>query len=265
MDRSCLNVALYTRALLGSRRLDEAQKYLERIGNASFRIPVANSSVLLGLYEGGYDAECISFYRDLEAINPEMKLLSDPRGFFAPILCAYHLKDYQTVLSIFSHVQKNDYYPSREVVYILTEIYAKGDFWKSEYEKRLKQAQEKGINITEKLQLQILAQCRLDQFLKGGKVIGDFCKRNKESQIVIDHRKNLAIKVHTYGDTQRRLRLVDALTEVGEVYTKPELACNFLVVKTLEKDRVLGDLLKRELYPTIFFFEHVEIDSISDA
>ena len=242
--------------------MDETRPFLERIKNSSFQILVANSAVLLGLYEGGYDAECVSFYRDLEVIDAEMKLITDPRGFFAAILCAYHLKDYPTVLSIFSHVQTKDYYLSREVVYAMTEIFAKGDFWRPEYEKRLKQAEKMGVTMTETLQLEILAQCRLAQFLDGGRVIGLFCKRNKESQIVSDRRKNLALKVHTYDDTQRRLRLVDALVEVGEEYTKPELARSFLVVRTLERDQVLKDLLKKDLYPPIFFFAHVSMETI---
>ena len=70
--------------------MDETRPFLERIKNSSFQILVANSAVLLGLYEGGYDAECVSFYRDLEVIDAEMKLITDPRGFFAAILCAYH-------------------------------------------------------------------------------------------------------------------------------------------------------------------------------
>lgn len=242
--------------------MEETRPFLERIKNSSFHILVANSAVLLGLYEGGYDSECVSFYRELEAMDPDMKLITDPRGFFAAILCAYHMKEYPTVLSIFSHVQIKDYYPSREVVYVMTEIFAKGDFWKPEYAKRLKQAEEMGITVSESLQMEILAQCRLEQFLQGGNVIGLFCKRNKESQIVTDRRKNLALKIHTYDETQRRLRLVSALVEVGEEYSMSELSRNFLVVRTLKNDQVVKDLLKRDLYPTIFFFEHVRMEVI---
>ena len=70
---------------------------------------------------------------------------------------------------------------------------------------------------------------------------------------------DLAVKVFTYGDVQRQMRLIDALVDVSEHFMMPEMAGRSLIVKTVKKDIVLEKLLRKELFPPIRCSVHVRM------
>lgn len=249
------NPALYIRALLGSHRMAEASPFIQAIQKNAYRITSANACVLLGLYEGAYYSECLSFYNNLLVSDRDLKHLPDPRGFFATILSAYKLHDYSQMVTVYSHVSARNVWASREVVYAMTDVFLRGDFWKPAFQRRMK---ELG-SVDESTQLHVLAQCRLPQLLQGARIMGDFCRRNKESVVTRNTKGDLAVKVFTYGDVQRQMRLVDALVDVSEHFVMSEGESRCLVVKTVKKDVVLEKLLRKELFPPIRCSVHVRM------
>ena len=87
--------------------------------------------------------------------------------------------------------------------------------------------------------------------------MGDFCRRNKESVVTRNPNGDLAVKVFTYGDVQRQMRLIDALVDVSEHFVMSDVKGRCLVVKTVKKDTVLERLLQKELFPPIRCRVHV--------
>ena len=261
------------------------------------RIIAANAAILQGYQEGGYYSECISFFHTLESSDPTLKRLTDPRGFFVVILSAYQQHDYAEVLRIYDYVKARGIWPRREVVYALTEIFTKGEFWKVAFDHRmsvLMSQQEKeelveekdcdcdcsrksneGIEeckrspecissspssippITEECKSHILAQCRVSQLISGALIMNEFCKRNNESLIVENARGDLMVKVLTYEEIQRRMRLIGAFIEIVEEYKQPKYSQRRLIVKSVKNDSIVRNILEKELYPTIEFVEKV--------
>lgn len=242
-------IGLYVRALLGSSRIDEASEYLHTLKSNPKKYSVATAPVLQGLFEGHYYEECLAFYNFLA--QQEKVYINDPRGFFAALLAAYHLKDYSAVLSIFGLVKERDYWLSRSVVYAVTEIYMKGDFWREKYTNEMQALQQQG-EIDVNRQLEVLAKSRLPQFISGARVMGDFCNRNNECVIKLDAQKNLSLKLSTYEETQRRMRILSAFIEVIQKYQSSDFDRRFLVVKTIKNDTVIPKLLQQELSPSIY-------------
>ena len=263
------------------------------------RIIVANAAILQGYQEGGYYSECISFFHTLESSDPTLKRLTDPRGFFAVILSAYQQHDYAEVLRIYEYVKARGIWPRREVVYALTEIFTKGEFWKVAYDHRMsslvsrqekeelveesdcdcncscKQKANEGIEeckqaseciissspsippISDEWKSHVLAQCRVSQLISGALIMNEFCKRNSESLIVENARGDLMIKVLTYEETQRRMRLIGAFIEIVEEYKHPKDSQRRLIVKSVKNDNIVRDILEKELYPKIEYVEKV--------
>ena len=156
--------------------MPEASPFIQTIQKNTYRIASANACVLLGLYEGAYYSECLSFYNNLLVADPDLKHLPDPRGFFATILSAYKLHAYSQMVSVYSLVSTRNVWASREVVYAMTDVFLRGDFWKPAYQQRVKELGSPDAST----QLQLLAQCRIPQLLQGARIMGDFCRRNKE-------------------------------------------------------------------------------------
>lgn len=235
--------------------MPEASPFIQTIQKNTYRIASANACVLLGLYEGAYYSECLSFYNNLLVADPDLKHLPDPRGFFATILSAYKLHAYSQMVSVYSLVSTRNVWASREVVYAMTDVFLRGDFWKPAYQQRVKELGSPDAST----QLQLLAQCRIPQLLQGARIMGDFCRRNKESVVTRNANGDLAVKVFTYGDVQRQMRLIDALVDVSEHFMMPEMAGQSLIVKTVKKDIVLEKLLRKELFPPIRCSVHVRM------
>lgn len=103
----------------------------------SFAVPTGNSCMLLGYYEGGYYEKCLAFYSELQQ-NGKKHPIADPRGYYSVLLSAYRLKDYKLGIELFDEIEAKKFWPSREVVYAVTEIFANGDFWREKYEDALK-------------------------------------------------------------------------------------------------------------------------------
>ena len=169
--------------------------------------------------EGKYFAHCTAFYSFLAAQPSDC--IHDPRGFFAALLAANQQKNYPLVLSIFQVVLEKGFWPNRAVVYAVTELYAKGDFWREKYAREMKRLQTEG-EIDVNKQLEVLARSRLPQFISGAKVIGDFCNRNHECVITLDS--------HKTSDYDRR----------------------FLVIRSIENDTAIAKLLQQELIPPVY-------------
>ena len=125
--------------LLGAHRVEEVQSFLEAMKKKSWLIPIANSCVLIGYYEGGYYRECCSFYKELT--TRETCPIIDPRGYYSALLSAYRLRDYGTVIGLYQTIESKKFWPSREVVYAVTEVYSKGDFWKKTYDQAMQEVQ----------------------------------------------------------------------------------------------------------------------------
>ena len=96
--------------------MPEASPFIQTIQKNTYRIASANACDLLGLYEGAYYSECLSFYNNLLVADPDLKHLPDPRGFFATILSAYKLHAYSHMVSVYSLVSTRNVWASREVV-----------------------------------------------------------------------------------------------------------------------------------------------------
>lgn len=277
--------------------MEEATPFLTELQqHEQNRIIVANAAILQGYYEGNYYSECISFFHTLENSDPTLKRLTDPRGFFAVILSAYQQHDYLEVLRIYEYVKARGIWPRREVVYALTEIFTKGHFWKVAYDHRLgilmshqekesvvetsdcdhnhinnqsnEETSEIAISssvssfssvspITDECKSQVLAQCRVSQLISGALIMNEFCKRNNESLIAENARGDLTIKVLTYEETQRRMRLIGAFIEIVEEYKHPKYAQHQLIVKSVKDDSIVRNILEKELYPKIEFVEKV--------
>lgn len=102
----------------------------------NYAVPIGNSCILLGYYEGGYYEKCIAFYSDLEQCGKKHPI-ADPRGYYSVLLSAYRLKDYKMGIELYEEIEAKKFWPSREVVYAVTEIFANGDFWRKKYEEAL--------------------------------------------------------------------------------------------------------------------------------
>lgn len=242
-------IGLYLRALLGSRRINEATRYLAVLKTNPAKYSVATAPVLQGLLEGKYFAHCTAFYSFLAAQPSDC--IHDPRGFFAALLAANQQKNYPLVLSIFQVVLEKGFWPNRAVVYAVTELYAKGDFWREKYAREMKRLQTEG-EIDVNKQLEVLARSRLPQFISGAKVIGDFCNRNHECVITLDSQNNLSLKLATYEETQRRMRTISAFLEVIKKYKTSDYDRRFLVIRSIENDTAIAKLLQQELIPPVY-------------
>ena len=106
--------------------MPEASPFIQTIQKNTYRVASANACVLLGLYEGAYYSECLSFYNNLLVADPDLKHLPDPRGFFATILSAYKLHAYSQMVSVYSLVSTRNVWASREVVYAMTDVFPAG-------------------------------------------------------------------------------------------------------------------------------------------
>ena len=126
--------------LLGAHRVDEVQSFLEAMRKKNCMIPIANSCVLIGYYEGGYYRECCSFYRELTTREEKCPII-DPRGYYSALLSAYRLQEYGTVIGLYQTIESKKFWPSREVVYTVTEVYSKGDFWRKRYDQAIQELQ----------------------------------------------------------------------------------------------------------------------------
>lgn len=113
--------SLYLRALLGANRLDDCRSIMTSLEKRGFSIPYANASILLGLYEGKYYEKCVSFYQKMTEY-PSTRNIIDPRGYFAVILSFYQLNDYVSVISLYNFIETKHFWPSREVVYAVSEV-----------------------------------------------------------------------------------------------------------------------------------------------
>ena len=120
--------------------MDEVQSFLEAMRKKNCMIPIANSCVLIGYYEGGYYRECCSFYRELTTREEKCPII-DPRGYYSALLSAYRLQEYGTVISLYQTIESKKFWPSREVVYAVTEVYSKGDFWRKRYDQAIQELQ----------------------------------------------------------------------------------------------------------------------------
>lgn len=109
-------------------------------------------------------------------------------------------------------------------------------------------------------QTALLAQCRRPQLVRGGEIVGSFLKHNKETLIANDRKKNLYMKLSTYEETQRKLRLVDAFVEINTQLDPSQYQKDLLIVRTIRNDKPLMKLLNTELYPSILFYRNVLIN-----
>ena len=62
---------------------------------------------------------------------------------------AYQLHDYREVLEMYELLCRRNITPNRSVVFLVAEIYEKGDFWQGEYERQVRVLREHGIVPTE--------------------------------------------------------------------------------------------------------------------
>ena len=104
----------------------------------------------------------------------------------------------------------------------------------------------------------------MPQFVRGARIIGEFCKRNSEAQIRVKDRA-VYLKLNTYEETQRRMRLVDALLEVGSSFKERKWDRSQLVIRTVRDDESLKTMLRQELSPPVAFFVMVGMCVGSDA
>lgn len=149
----------YAHAMIADRRLKNARPFLQRIEREEYTIPVANSQVLQGLYEGCYYEECVKFFNGLLPLDSTFKLLGESRGVYSALLSAYELKRYKDVLSISKIASQLQFHPSQSVLSILVnvvfglcahlKIYEKADFWKPEYDRRVEKIKAEGKTPTE--------------------------------------------------------------------------------------------------------------------
>lgn len=81
-----------------------------------------------------------------------------------------------------------------------SQIFEKGDFWRIDYEEKMSILRENGIIPTEQQsvlqyvimtrQLQLLAQSRLSQFIKGSDILQKFSKEKNESVMSVNEQGN---------------------------------------------------------------------------
>ena len=112
----------YAHAMIADRRLKNARSFLQRIEREEYTIPVANSQVLQGLYEGCYYEECVKFFNGLLPLDSTFKLLGESRGVYSALLSAYELKRYKDVLSISRIASQLHFHPSRSILSILVNV-----------------------------------------------------------------------------------------------------------------------------------------------
>lgn len=112
----------YAHAMIADRRLKNARQFLQKIEREEYTIPVANSQVLQGLYEGCYYEECLKFYKGLLPLDPTFKLLGDSCGVYSALLSAHELKQYGEVLSIAKLASQLQFHPSRSVLSVLVDV-----------------------------------------------------------------------------------------------------------------------------------------------
>ena len=114
----------YAHAMIADRRLKNARQFLQKIEREEYTIPVANSQVLQGLYEGCYYEECLKFYKGLLPLDPTFKLLGDSCGVYSALLSAHELKQYGEVLSIAKLASQLQFHPSRSVLSVLVDVWS---------------------------------------------------------------------------------------------------------------------------------------------
>lgn len=73
------------------------------------------------------------------------------------------------------------------------------------------------------------------------------------------------LKLNTYEETQRRMRLVDALLEVGSSFKERKWDRSRLVIRTVRDDESLKTMLGQELSPPVAFFVRAGMRVGSDA
>ena len=73
------------------------------------------------------------------------------------------------------------------------------------------------------------------------------------------------LKLNTYEETQRRMRLVDTLLEVGSSFKERKWDRSQLVIRTVRDDESLKTMLRQELSPPVAFFVRVGMCVGSDA
>ncbi|KAK8802616.1 hypothetical protein WA171_006292 [Blastocystis sp. BT1] len=241
-------LSLYCHGLLASHRLPEARPFLDMLQRRAYSIPIANSHILLGLYEGRYYEECLRFFYGLTSLDPSFQLIKSPTAVFSVLKAAYQLRRYSEVLKLYEYILQHNITPNRSVVFIIAEIYEKGDFWRGEYERQMNVLRSYGIIPTETQQLAILAQARLPQFLKGGALLQDYSKQRNEALVQENKQGNYAVSLEKYYEPQRRLRLIGILNDIPLIGDGKQL-----VIRSIKNDTSLMKLLQSELYPPISF------------
>lgn len=107
-------------------------------------------------------------------------------------------------------------------------------------------------------QLQLLAQSRLSQFIKGSSILQKFSKEKNESVMSVNEQGNycksidmvylIDVSLEKYYDPHRRLRLIGVMNEIAEIKGKKGKR---LIVKSVRNDSQLKKLLESELFPSI--------------
>ena len=253
----------YCHCLLAARRIGDSRPYLDRLQREQYSISAANCHVLQGLYSGHYYAECLHFFKGLVSLDHSGQLLGNPTSVHTALKAAYQLKEFKTVLEIFDLMQKRDMRMVRPVVFMVAEVYEKGDFWRMDYERKIGILRENGIIPTEKQQLQLLAQARLPQYIRGSEILESFSRLKNESQLVVNENGDYYVSLEKYHDPQRRLRLFGVLDSIGSNQNpKDSKTPKRLIVNTIDGDPVLRRLLSMELYPSVHFTQqkyHIKI------
>ena len=88
----------------------------------AYSIPVANSHILLGLYEGRYYEECLRFFYGLTSLDPSFQLIKSPTAVFSVLKAAYQLRRYSEVLKLYEYILQHNITPNRSVVFIIAEV-----------------------------------------------------------------------------------------------------------------------------------------------
>ena len=88
----------------------------------AYSIPIANSHILLGLYEGRYYEECLRFFYGLNSLDPSFQLIKSPTAVFSVLKAAYQLHRYAEVLKLYEYILQHKITPNRSVVFIIAEV-----------------------------------------------------------------------------------------------------------------------------------------------
>lgn len=142
-------ISLYCHGLLSDHRYADARPFLDKLHRRAYSISLANAHILEGLYEGHYYSECLRFFQGLLALDSSLELVKSPTALFAVLKAAYQLHDYREVLEMYELLCRRNITPNRSVVFLVAEIYEKGDFWHGEYERQVRVLREHGIVPTE--------------------------------------------------------------------------------------------------------------------